>query len=75
MSKRNQIQFSRQADPKFLQLIKEQIGYKQNEPSVDTKVWGGLFEEEEKKSISRRSIFKFNYLRQSCEVRFRVVLF
>lgn len=37
MSKRNQVQFSRPEDPKFLKLIKEQIGYK-NEPSVDTKV-------------------------------------
>lgn len=36
MSKRNQVQFSRPEDPKFLRLIKEQIGYK-NEPSVDTK--------------------------------------
>ncbi|KAG4077261.1 hypothetical protein HA402_009890 [Bradysia odoriphaga] len=36
MSKRNQVQFSRPEDPKFLKLIKEQIGYK-NEPSVDTK--------------------------------------
>ncbi|KAJ6643900.1 MOG interacting and ectopic P-granules protein 1, partial [Pseudolycoriella hygida] len=33
---RNQVQFSRPEDPKFLKLIKEQIGYK-NEPSVDTK--------------------------------------
>lgn len=43
MSKRNQVQFSRPEDPKFLRLIKEQIGYK-NEPSVDTKVskkWEG----------------------------------
>lgn len=40
MSKRNQVQFSRPEDPKFLKLIKEQIGYK-NEPSVDTKVSGG----------------------------------
>lgn len=37
MSKRNQVQFSRPEDPKFLKLIKEQIGYK-DEPSVDTKV-------------------------------------
>lgn len=40
MSKRNQVQFSRPEDPKFLKLIKEQIGYK-NEPSVDTKVRQG----------------------------------
>lgn len=38
MSKRNQVQFSRPEDPKFLKLIKEQIGYNKNEPSVDTKV-------------------------------------
>ncbi len=37
MSKRNQVQFTRPEDPKFLKLIKDQIGYK-NEPSVDTKV-------------------------------------
>lgn len=37
MSKRNQVQFSRPEDPKFLKLIREQIGYK-DEPSVDTKV-------------------------------------
>lgn len=37
MSKRNNIQYIKPADPKFLRQIKEQAGYIEG-PSVDTKV-------------------------------------
>lgn len=37
MSKRNQVLFTKPEDPKFLKLIKQQIGYKDG-PSIDAKV-------------------------------------
>lgn len=37
MSKRNKISFTRPADPKFLRLMKEQIGYKDG-PDIEAKV-------------------------------------
>lgn len=36
--KRNQVLFTRPDDPKFLKLIKQQAGYKDDGPTVDTKV-------------------------------------
>lgn len=37
MSKRNNLQYIKPADPKFLRQIKEQIGYKEG-PSIESKV-------------------------------------
>lgn len=37
MSKRNNVAYIKPADPKFLQQLKEQIGFKSG-PTIDTKV-------------------------------------
>lgn len=38
MSKRNNVTYIKPAEPKFLQQLKEQIGFKSG-PTVDTKVY------------------------------------
>lgn len=37
MSKRNKVSFIKPADPKFLRIMKEQIGYKEG-PDIEAKV-------------------------------------